>query len=94
MILTASHAIQDRIDTAAGIRLVGRGVVGLSSGCGPRDEHVEVELAENLKALDVRRAIALPEHRCDPLAVAQVDRVAGEQEAMARAGPEKGGGPR
>src|SRR5262245_13767297 len=93
VVLATPHPLEDHTDSAAGIWLVGPRATGLSLSRGPRDEHIEVELAENLKALDVRRAIALPEHRGDPLTVAQVDRIAGEQEAMAPAGPEKGGGP-
>jgi hypothetical protein len=46
VILTASHPIQDRTDTAAGVGLVGRGVTGLPTGRGPRNEHVEIEVAD------------------------------------------------
>src|SRR5262249_24093935 len=67
VVLAAAHALEDRTDAAAGIRLVGLGVVGLPAGGGPRDEHVEIEVADELEALDVGRAIALPEHRGDPL---------------------------
>jgi hypothetical protein len=51
---------------------------GLAGGRQPGDKHVEIELLDELEALDVGRTITRLEHRRDPFAFAQVDGVAGE----------------
>jgi hypothetical protein len=53
----------------------------------PRNERIEVELADELEALYVEAAVARREHRGDPLALIEVNRVAGEQKAMLAAVP-------
>ena len=62
-----------------------------SRGRRPRHEHVEVELANQLQALPVGLAVARAEHRGGPFAVAQEDRVAGEQDAVLAGVPQVGG---
>jgi hypothetical protein len=67
------------------------GVVGLAAGRRPRNEHVEVELADELEALEVALTIACREHGGDPLAPVEVDGVVREEEAVLAAVPEVGG---
>src|SRR3712207_7901755 len=53
------------------------------------DEDVEVERAQEVEAREVRLAVARVEHRRDPLAVAQVDRVAGEEHPVGAGVPQR-----
>ena len=80
---------QDRVDPAPEIRAAGHGVRRLAGGRDPRHEHVEVELADQLQALHVGVAVARLEHGRDPLALAQVDRVAREQRRALPAAPQE-----
>ena len=83
------HAFENRIDAAPEIRLVSHGVIRLPAGRGPRHENVELEFAEKLETLDVSGAIARLEHRGDPLALVEVDGIAGKKKTVGTAPREK-----
>jgi hypothetical protein len=91
VVLAAPQALEDRVDPPARVGGIGRGDGGRAAR-GPGHERVELEAAQQLEALDGGRAVAgALEHRGDPLAGADVDRVAGEQQALLAAVPEERG---
>jgi hypothetical protein len=75
-----------------GLGVVDERVVGLTRGRHRGDEKVEVEAADQLEALDVVVAVAdAVEQNRTPVALADHDRVAGEEAAMLARVPEVGG---
>src|SRR5262249_47358366 len=86
--LTAPEALDDPVDAALGICPVGDCLIGVPARRDPGHQHVEIELADKVEALEVTGTITRREHRGDPLPLVQVDRVAREQEAVLAAVPE------
>lgn len=58
VIVAAAHALENGVDAAPGVHLVGDGMERLTGGRRPGYEHVEVEVPDELESLEVGRAIA------------------------------------
>ena len=92
VVVAVVEAIEDSVDATCRLGAVDDGVVRLA-GAGDRGhDEIEVELADQLEAIDVAVAVAAVEHCRYPLAAGKEDGVAGEQASMFAGIPQQGGG--
>src|SRR5262245_2526554 len=88
LILAALEPFHNRRNASLDLGAVRHNIVGLAPCRYPRDEHIEIEMTNALEARDVRVEGARGQKRGHPVAIIQIDRIAGEENAMLRALPQ------
>lgn len=73
------QTLEDGTDASGRIRAIRSGHEWLAAGRCPGQQDVELQLTQELQALDIGGAVAFAKQSCHPLAIAKVDAVAGDR---------------